>query len=104
MTLLIDPMSVTDKPLLLHQQEPGNYQVSVAGLILGRLSRYEVAGGDVRWLWYLTGPHPPEEAAPPYGECRSLVLAKEAMRSFFQTCVERASNSKVAIKWNESMD
>lgn len=99
MSLQVDPNRLIRQPLMLHQREPGEYWVIVAGFVAGRMSRYEAPGGDFRWLWYLTGPQNVSKAISEYGDDDTLVKAKEALRMSLQSCIDEATESQSAISW-----
>jgi len=101
MALQVDPARLTSQPLLLHQREPGEYWVVVAGFIAGRVSRYEAPDGGPLWLWYLTGPIDKEERKADCGDGRSLLDAKEALRASLQIHIDAAVLMNKTITWND---
>jgi hypothetical protein len=99
MFLQIDPTQLNKQSMLLHQREPGEYWVITAGLVVGRVSQYSSGDGDIFWLWYLTGPQNHNEDTCLFGDSRSLLAAKEALRSSLQACLENATRSNTPLKW-----
>ncbi len=101
MALQVDPARLVSQPLLLHQREPGEYWVIVAGFVAGRVSRYEAPDGGPLWLWYLTGPSEGEEHDRDCGDGRSLLDAKEALRASLQTHIDAAVQTNKTIAWRD---
>lgn len=99
MSLQVDPSRLVRQPLMLHQREPGEYWVIVAGFVAGRMSRYQAPDGDIRWLWHLTGPQNLAKDISEYGDDDTLNKAKESLRSLLQSCIDEASQSNSSIAW-----
>lgn len=79
------PARPDEQPILLYQQEPGDYRAVAAGVVIGSVSRYHVDSGETRWLWYLTDPRNSNQDDVRHGDCETLLLAKEALRSSLQS-------------------
>lgn len=97
MNRAIEPPGPDEQRIILHQLEPGDYRVVAAGMVVGSVSRYHAGNGDVRWLWYHTGPRNTFQDTVLHGECESLPLAKQALSSAIRHRLRHAAASTAAI-------
>ena len=83
MNTILDARQLLGRQMTLAMRAHGDFDVSVADHLAGRITRVFRPGGASVWRWTLTGPFLRDLGLSSSGEEASLPEAKEAFRKAF---------------------
>ena len=99
MLTYVSPDRFTDKPMTLRALAESDYAVEIDSLTAGRILRTDRAGGEVGWLWVITGPYCGHARVQTSGTTADLEAAKAGLRVSFDSWLAWAATQPGPVTW-----